>query len=131
MIPLADLARQKALWAEIPDAQCKGLCVEACGPIGMTRLEAAILLDTGRLNPELLYPYGSGLMLAAPGLVCPMLSDDGRCTVYAVRPAICRGFGAVDHPLMRCPHGCQPAGGPMDHDRFQPIVKGNDPDNRR
>lgn len=131
MIPLADLARQKALWAKIPDAGCKGLCVEACGPIGMTRLEAAILMDTGRLNPELLEPYGSGLLHIPHDGVCPMLSDDGRCTVYAVRPAICRAFGAVDHPLMRCPHGCEPAGGPMAHDRFNEVANGNDPDNRR
>jgi Fe-S-cluster containining protein len=32
----------------------------------------------------------------------------GRCSIYSMRPAICRLFGAVDHPMLRCPHGCRP-----------------------
>lgn len=127
-VPLGELARQKALWAKIPDAGCRGLCVEACGPIGMTRLEADILTGTGRADPALLEPHGRGLLFIPDNGVCPMLDDGGRCTVYAVRPAICRGFGAVDHPLMRCPHGCQPSGGLMPADRFHAIVNGDDPD---
>jgi Fe-S-cluster containining protein len=40
-------------------------------------------------------------------ITCAMLNrQKGTCRVYEVRPAICRIFGAVDTPLMECPHHC-------------------------
>lgn len=39
-------------------------------------------------------------------LTCPLLGEDGRCTVYAARPLICRLYGSVSD--LRCPHGCVP-----------------------
>jgi hypothetical protein len=36
---------------------------------------------------------------------CPLLRQ-GRCTVYAVRPLICRLWGVVES--MPCPWGCRP-----------------------
>jgi Fe-S-cluster containining protein len=36
---------------------------------------------------------------------CPALKD-GRCTVYEIRPTICRLWGATQS--MPCPHGCTP-----------------------
>lgn len=123
-VPLGDLARQKALWATIPDAGCKGLCVDACGPIGMTDLEAAVLVGTGRVRPDELEPFGEGrVLLVGDDGVCPLL-EDGRCSVYQLRPAICRGFGSVDDPLLRCPHGCEPAGGPMATAAFRAVLNG-------
>jgi Fe-S-cluster containining protein len=42
-----------------------------------------------------------------PGsLRCPMLSVNGRCTVYSVRPFICRLWGTIE--TLACPEGCQP-----------------------
>lgn len=38
-----------------------------------------------------------------------MLTDEGRCSVYDVRPMVCRLWGLV--PSMRCPYGCKPEGG--------------------
>lgn len=37
---------------------------------------------------------------------------DGRCSVYVVRPLLCRLWGMVDK--MRCPHGCVPSRWPAD-----------------
>lgn len=37
---------------------------------------------------------------------CPMLSHAGACTVYTVRPYICRLWGATK--TLRCPEGCEP-----------------------
>ena len=42
-----------------------------------------------------------------PSLVCPMLKH-GRCSVHDIRPTICRLFGLMDDPRMRCPFGCVP-----------------------
>ena len=39
---------------------------------------------------------------------CPFVTAGG-CGIYEVRPMICRLFGAVDAPMMECPHGCGPA----------------------
>jgi hypothetical protein len=41
--------------------------------------------------------------------MCPALSLVGRCTVYEVRPMLCRLWGAVEG--MRCDRGCLPVGG--------------------
>src|SRR2546429_6087610 len=40
---------------------------------------------------------------------------NGRCTVYEVRPMICRLWGMVEG--MQCPHGCVPEGGHLTEDR--------------
>jgi Fe-S-cluster containining protein len=40
-------------------------------------------------------------------LICPY-AVDGRCEIYEKRPLLCRMFGAVDDPLLTCPHGCGP-----------------------
>jgi hypothetical protein len=39
---------------------------------------------------------------------CPALKD-GRCSVYDVRPTLCRLWGVVED--MPCPWGCVPDGG--------------------
>lgn len=38
-------------------------------------------------------------------LTCPMLKNK-QCSVYPVRPMICRIWGLVRK--LRCPHGCEP-----------------------
>jgi len=43
--------------------------------------------------------------IGSEDLTCPLLSD-GRCTVYEIRPTICRLWGMVD--AMPCVFGCQP-----------------------
>lgn len=35
-------------------------------------------------------------------LKCPMLNEQGKCSVYAIRPLVCRLFGVVHK--MPCPH---------------------------
>lgn len=99
MIPLA------AIYAEIPDAGCKGLCTASCGPI----------LCSSRERAEIQKWTGEDIMEWAeqPGPVAFRISPcrfllDGRCSIYSLRPAICRLFGSVDHQLLRCPHGCKP-----------------------
>jgi Fe-S-cluster containining protein len=39
-------------------------------------------------------------------LTCPLLDMNNMCTIYDIRPMICRIFGLVKK--MRCPHGCKP-----------------------
>lgn len=88
------------IYAEVPDAQCKGLCVGACGPVMMSAAEGAALTRKHGDVPEPL--LGS--------LTCSKLVD-GRCSIYSDRPLICRLYGTTRR--LRCQHGCAPATGLM------------------
>lgn len=85
----------KELYSTIPEVNCKGLCHQSCGPILCSDLEAA------RMGGQ---PV---LRMTLDDYTCPLLKDN-RCKVYDRRPMICRLFGAVDHHLLKCPHGCGP-----------------------
>lgn len=85
------------IYAEIPRMKsCSGQCATACGPIAMFQGEWERVKRAKGYTPRM--PRGS--------LVCPMLSPTGKCTVYTVRPYICRLWGAT-HEL-QCPEGCEP-----------------------
>ena len=103
------LRQLERLYAQVPDVKCRGLCQEACGPIGMTELEVARMEAAA----------GRPLPLCGPTLVCPLLGADGRCSVYAVRPMVCRQWGAVES--MPCPHGCRP-GRMLSHEEGQRLL---------
>ena len=87
-------SRLDRLYATLPQLACQGLCAESCGPIGMSAAE----LD--RISERI------GQHPVATSIDCPLLEAD-RCTVYAIRPMICRLWGLVE--TMPCPHGCTPS----------------------
>lgn len=90
----------EAVYAEIPDVGCKGLCRPWCsGVVHATSRERQRVAAVGQPLP---------VVDAGP---CPNLTDEGGCGVYDVRPLICRLWGAVEN--MPCPHGCTPADGPL------------------
>lgn len=89
MIPLEQIYRQ------VPRVKCKGLCTASCGPIGMSSKEWQRFR---RAND------GQAPSYDPDTLRCNALVD-GRCTVYTVRPLVCRLWGAVEK--MPCPHGCE------------------------
>jgi hypothetical protein len=81
------------LYAELPTIACQGKCAESCGPVPMARLEWQRVCRAG------------GERKGGPDLTCPYLEEE-RCSVYAVRPTLCRLWGVVD--AMPCPWGCEP-----------------------
>lgn len=90
------IQRLEEFYARIPDVACKGLCRDYCGPIKATPLELArMMAELGGAPPPNQHPAD-----------CPFLTGEGRCSVYAARPLICRLFAAVE--ALRCPHGCKP-----------------------
>lgn len=95
-----------AIYARIPDVECRGLCQEACGPIAMSQSEAQAIRDRVGARVRLVGDGPQVYLTNARTLTCPLLNPDGKCSVYANRPAICRIFGAVQ--AMACPHGCRP-----------------------
>lgn len=92
------------VYRQIPPVECKGLCIDSCGPIAMSKAEEDRLRERGVEIP----PMAEAVSTIEEGLdyYCPALKD-GRCSVYEHRPTICRLWGATES--MRCPHGCTPA----------------------
>lgn len=95
--PASGLEAIRRLYADLPDLACKGLCTESCGPVPLSKAERDALVE--RHGP---------LRDLQPTSACGYLNIEGRCDVYEDRPLICRLFGIVDHPEMRCPFGCVP-----------------------
>ena len=92
------------VYRKIPQVECKGLCIDSCGPITMSKAEDDRLRECGVEIP----PIAEAVAKIERGqdYFCPALKD-GRCSVYEQRPTICRLWGATES--MRCPHGCTPA----------------------
>lgn len=99
------IAELEELYAQIPAMDCLGRCQEACGPIGMGDAEYARLQQAGM--PPIRRANQVGVDFKA--MSCPALTMFGQCSVYLLRPMICRIWGAV--ASMRCKHGCRPEGG--------------------
>lgn len=85
----------RAIYAEIPTILCQRRCAAYCGPIGASRLE----VDRMRMTSALPLTYDGETFS------CGYLTSGGQCSVYAVRPLICRLWGVVED--LRCPHGCE------------------------
>lgn len=98
-LPVVGVRELEAVYADIPAMECKGLCGGSCGPIGMTEIERQRIRDATGSDPS----CGT----AREGLRCSLLTPDGKCSAYAVRPLICRMWGVEES--LSCPHGCQPA----------------------
>lgn len=99
-------AELAAIYDEVPDARCKGLCVDACGPLPMTVAEARRLRRAGHPIPH--DDVAMAELTLTGSYSCPALVD-GRCSVYELRPLVCRLYGAAE--ALTCEHGCRPAGG--------------------
>lgn len=92
----------QVIYDRIPKMKdCKGLCEDTCTVIPCSPFEQQ------RIEKKAGKPLTFNTL--APGKIrCSMLTKDGKCSVYNVRPFICRAWGTVDHPYMRCEHGCVP-----------------------
>ena len=96
----------EALYAALPALSCRGLCAHSC-----SRHVDASTVERSRIAAT-----GVDLGAPTPDGVCPALSRavvaTGVCTVHAIRPMVCRLWGAA--ASMPCPHGCVPDGGLLD-----------------
>lgn len=95
--------RRKTGFDAVP---CVAGCSLCCGPFPLLQKELDRIRDylepLGRIMPSLI----PGLNLpveweASQSLNCAFL-ENGRCTIYPVRPLICRGMGAVDSDALIC-----------------------------
>lgn len=101
------LAKIDVILKSVPSFSCKDGCADCCGPIEMSRLEYfRVVKASGRSSEDIKKQMQSNLKQG--NYRCPLLHPKtNHCTVYEVRPAICRLFGVVKD-RMQCPHGCAP-----------------------
>jgi Fe-S-cluster containining protein len=98
-------AALEELDARVPDVACKVLCHQACGPIGMNPREGQRIRERGVNTPH--HIDGLAELVVTGDYTCPALNADNQCSVYEVRPMLCRLWGATEG--MPCEYGCTPA----------------------
>jgi uncharacterized protein len=93
---------------KIPTFECKPGCHGCCGLVPFTTSERDRVAAIRPLDQWEPFVDGSWVPTAAlTTMTCPFLGADG-CSIYEDRPIVCRLFGSVDHPHMKCPMGCAP-----------------------
>ena len=86
------------VYSRIPAIACKRLCQDCCGQVIMTDFEYQRIVNRAGRNPP---------MPRSINDPCHYLKG-GLCKVRDIRPALCRLWGVVDNPIMKCPYGCVP-----------------------
>lgn len=105
----------------VASLKCKGLCWEGCGNLTFFPPEEARIRahctkmgigHPARRGEEAPLSLLKTLITGdeMPFVPCRFLVDR-RCSVYPVRPAVCRLFGACEN--MTCPFGCEMEGPPL------------------
>lgn len=109
------LAELEQLYASLPAIECKGRCHDACTVIDASELERERIQARGvELPPGMSHTRHLKLIDQGKAPRCPALGPLNTCTVYDVRPMICRAFGMTLDPRtgrgLMCEHGCIPDG---------------------
>jgi Fe-S-cluster containining protein len=116
-----ELAELREVWDSIPNIKCQGKCYDACTTLDFTSPIEKKAVRSYRMERRL--PYFEFKVLSPPSpeiakhraeghvpddgcLNCPYLTAQKRCSVYSVRPILCRIYGVSE--LLRCPFGCEP-----------------------
>ena len=87
---LLDYAALEAIYARIPSIKCAQKCQGCCGPLGFTEGENLRFSN----------------IQVRDDLTCSKLTCFGTCSIYNIRPTICRLWGVAEG--MECPWGCVP-----------------------
>jgi hypothetical protein len=96
------------LYAKLPFLKCQQKCQASCGPIMLGKAEMDTIIASTGQTP----------VCEAKNMQCGLLKG-GQCSVYPIRPMICRLWGMVDNPKMRCPYGCKPERWLTDRESFK------------
>ena len=102
------IAELEALYATLPTVECVGLCWNSCGPVDMTIAERERIAERG----VEIVPFSSERAqrwAAGEPLHCAALNHMRRCSIYDIRPLICRIYGVARGELA-CRHGCEVSG---------------------
>lgn len=95
------------IYKKLPKLNCKGLCQQSCSLIKVGELERKRVAQHLGSDPFIPSENFLEVLAASPfdQWKCSLLKD-GKCSIYRIRPLICRLFGLVEK--MKCPFGCVP-----------------------
>jgi hypothetical protein len=96
-------AQLDGLYGRVPVIECKGACRTTCTVIDMSDRERERIAERG----VTIEPLTTRPLLVDPK-PCAALGPLGQCTVYDVRPMICRIWGVTED--IPCVYGCVPTG---------------------
>lgn len=108
------IAKLEELYARLPTIKCQGHCWNSCGPISMSAVERRRIESSTGVVIEPFTAERSARWSADEPLHCAALDQYHRCTVYEVRPLICRAWG-VGRGQLACPWGCEMSGPRLRH----------------
>jgi len=83
----------KRLYKQIPSFECIPGCTSCCAFVYFSQWEWKRIPEHKRKSTT----YAE----------CPYI-DEGGCSIYTLRPLVCRMFGAVNDTRMLCPYGRGP-----------------------
>lgn len=112
-------AALEELYAQLPTVECQGLCWNSCGPISMSGVERRRIEAVGVTIEPFTHERSVAWNNDEP-LHCAALKLH-RCTVYEVRPLICRAYG-VGRGELACRWGCTVTGTRLKHAEFLALI---------
>lgn len=95
------------IYRKLPKLHCKGLCEKSCSFIKVGELERKRITQVKGSDPFISNEKFIETLINTPPdeWKCSLLVN-GKCSIYPIRPLICRLFGMVKK--MACPFGCVP-----------------------
>ncbi len=95
------------IYRKLPKLNCKGKCTDSCSLIKVAELERKRIKDFLGHDPFIQSDkfLETVMSLKPEEWKCSLLKE-GKCSIYNMRPLICRLFGLVEK--MACPFGCVP-----------------------
>lgn len=100
------IEKLEALYKRIPELDCKGLCHPSCSIVPAEELEIKRARKRMSCNPFRLSNKDLEVAKTTGKIPSCGALKDNRCTIYSVRPAICRLYGAAEG--LECHFGCEP-----------------------
>jgi uncharacterized protein len=94
------------IYKKIPPIECKGMCHHSCTVIPAAKIEIKRARERLKKNPFNSPAQASTYMEENKNVPSCKALIDKRCSIYTMRPAICRLFGVVEN--LKCPYGCIP-----------------------
>ncbi len=89
------------IYAQLPTIDCRGLCWDSCGPLDLPQVEQQ------RIEKEAGVVIDRSSWIHDGPRICPALGMLHTCTVYDIRPLICRIWGMTKR--LPCTYGCVPS----------------------
>ena len=88
--------RLEEIYSKVPPVKCREDCSDCCGIIPRGRVEDIHIANW--IGKRAFLP-----VRLDQGPVTCQYTIDHKCSIYPVRPLVCRLYGVVDNPKATCP----------------------------